>query len=440
MESELRDSSAVLTRGNVAQFEFLLDLYPQALQLKAESKKKKPEELKKYDQWYTNELPSRIKQRCVKEGTGYLTHEELIQTIKWKLARGKWRPRLKELITMNTPRVVQVETKKAIRQLMKKDDLTSAIQAMCNLKGVGPAMASAVLSATMPDSIPYMSDECMLSLPGMSDRSIDYTVAEYLKMVKHVRRASKRLASSGESKWTPRCIEQVLFSHHVIVHQKPELLEKMPAYTADGGGEAGETGDVKVENGTSVGDTAEASSDENTNTDNVTSNGQTETNSTVSDAEPTAIDGEDSRDTVTSSSAPADLVDNDEATNDSVMSNAGSSSCPTVTEDEDTCVDEDSNAALPSHPSDTAENSVPVSDESAVANGNGRNGYQDETSNQSEANSVGEKDSVASTTIQESDPNCNEDVIRTKRAATDESMDQATPSKCAKTVELATSE
>ena len=43
---------------------------------------------------------------------------------------------------MNTPRLVQLETKKAIRQLVKKEDLSSAIQAMCNLKGVGPAMAS----------------------------------------------------------------------------------------------------------------------------------------------------------------------------------------------------------------------------------------------------------------------------------------------------------
>lgn len=43
---------------------------------------------------------------------------------------------------MNTPRLCISETKKAFRALFKKDDLTSAIQALCNLKGVGPAMAS----------------------------------------------------------------------------------------------------------------------------------------------------------------------------------------------------------------------------------------------------------------------------------------------------------
>lgn len=43
---------------------------------------------------------------------------------------------------MNTPRLCISETKKAFRQLMKREDLLSAIQALCNLKGVGPAMAS----------------------------------------------------------------------------------------------------------------------------------------------------------------------------------------------------------------------------------------------------------------------------------------------------------
>ena len=42
---------------------------------------------------------------------------------------------------MNTPRVCMQETKKAFRKL-SKDDLLGAVQALCNLKGVGPQMAS----------------------------------------------------------------------------------------------------------------------------------------------------------------------------------------------------------------------------------------------------------------------------------------------------------
>jgi hypothetical protein len=52
-----------------------------------------------------------------------------------------FRPRLKDLVQMNTPRVVMQETKKAFRHLHKKN-LEAAVAAMSNLKGVGPAMAS----------------------------------------------------------------------------------------------------------------------------------------------------------------------------------------------------------------------------------------------------------------------------------------------------------
>ena len=98
----------------------------------------------------------------------------MVQTIKWKLAvsennsinndivelyqkyynliilckllnnfiqRGKFRPTLTNLVMMNTPRVCMQETKKAFRKL-SKDDMLGAVQALCNLKGVGPQMAS----------------------------------------------------------------------------------------------------------------------------------------------------------------------------------------------------------------------------------------------------------------------------------------------------------
>lgn len=43
---------------------------------------------------------------------------------------------------MNTPRVVMQETKKAFRAIDKRKDIESAVSALSNLKGVGPAMAS----------------------------------------------------------------------------------------------------------------------------------------------------------------------------------------------------------------------------------------------------------------------------------------------------------
>ena len=50
------------------------------------------------------------------------------------------------LVQMNTPRVVMQETKKAFRKLQKTNDLQAVIQGLCNVKGVGPAMASGELT------------------------------------------------------------------------------------------------------------------------------------------------------------------------------------------------------------------------------------------------------------------------------------------------------
>ena len=51
MDPALRSTAVLLAKGNSAQFEFVYKLYPQSLALKSQSKNKKPDELKKLDQW-----------------------------------------------------------------------------------------------------------------------------------------------------------------------------------------------------------------------------------------------------------------------------------------------------------------------------------------------------------------------------------------------------
>lgn len=126
---------------------------------------------------------------------------------------------------MNTPRVVMQETKKAFRQLIKRNDIESAIQAMSNLKGVGPAMASAVLAAGAPQLAPFMADECLLSLPEIE--GIDYTLKEYLRLVEKTKECVDRLNAEG-SGWTPHKVELAVWTHYVARDLKPELLEDMP--------------------------------------------------------------------------------------------------------------------------------------------------------------------------------------------------------------------
>jgi len=216
-------SSDFFENGSSKQFEWVLSKYDTAIQLKADSKSSKAETLLKLDKWYQNELPKKIKSRG-KEA--HLTHEELVQTIKWKLARGVFRPRLKDLVQMNTPRVVMQETKKAFRALWKRNDLESAVGALSNLKGVGPAMASAVLAAGAPEVAPFMADECLLSMPEIE--GIDYTMKEYLKLVDKTNKCVERLNAEGGN-WTPHKVELTVWTHYVMREFKPELFDDMPS-------------------------------------------------------------------------------------------------------------------------------------------------------------------------------------------------------------------
>merc|ERR1712001_766329 len=122
-----------LAEGNPKQFERTLPHSDVALRFKSESKSSKPENVIKLDKWYQNELPKKIKSRGK---DAHLVHDELVQTIKWKLARGKFFPQLTNLVQMNTPRVAMQETKKAFRKLVKTGDLQAAAQSLCTLKGV----------------------------------------------------------------------------------------------------------------------------------------------------------------------------------------------------------------------------------------------------------------------------------------------------------------
>lgn len=224
--SEVRQMSeittaAFLNKGSSSQFRYVLSLYDEALRLKAESKSKRPQELIKLDTWYQKEFPGKIKARGKDP---HIIHDELVTTMKWKLARGKFRPRLKELVTMNSPRVVETESRKAFRALFKKDDLGASIQYLCNLKGIGPATASAIITAAAPERAAFMADECLAAVPEIE--GIDYTLQEYLEMLKHIQQAVTRLG--GPDEWNPHQVELALWTHHILLTYKPILLQDMP--------------------------------------------------------------------------------------------------------------------------------------------------------------------------------------------------------------------
>lgn len=236
----ITNSTTFFQNGSSAQFEFMLGLYPQALRLKADTRGvgKKADKLIRLDEWYQNTLPKLIQKRGK---DAHLQHEELVQTMEWKQARGKFFPQLTHLIKINTPRAVMMETKKAFRKL---PNLEQALGALSNLKGVGITMASALLAAALPEAAPFMADECLMAIPEFE--SIDYTAKEYLKFVTHIQQAVDRLnlevhgpetetngseengAESKPKKWTAHNVELALWAHYVASDLQPELLKDMP--------------------------------------------------------------------------------------------------------------------------------------------------------------------------------------------------------------------
>merc|ERR1712001_38194 len=219
--------------GTNKQFEFVYSKYQEALQAKADSKNSKSEVLLKLDKWYQNELPKKIKSRG-KEG--HMTHEELVQLIKWQLARGKYYPQLTNLVRINTPRAVQTESRKAFRKL---PNLEAAITTLCGLKGVGTTLASAVLAAMAPELAPFMADECLLSMPEVE--GIDYTMKEYIKLVEKTKECVERLNAQGGD-WTPHKVEMTVWSFFVLRENKPHVLDDLPSADADAKRAARENG------------------------------------------------------------------------------------------------------------------------------------------------------------------------------------------------------
>merc|ERR1719461_920162 len=210
------NTKVFFAEGTPNQYDFTLTLYDKALRLKAESKSSKPENVIKLDKWYQNELPKKIKSRG-KES--HLTHEELVQLIKWKLARGKFYPQLTNLVRINTPRAVQTESRKAARKL---PNLEAAITTLCGLKGVGTTLASAVLAAMAPDLAPFMADELLLSMPEVE--GIDYTMKEYMKLVEKTKECVDRLNAQGGD-WNPHKVEMAVWTYYILREFKPDVLE-----------------------------------------------------------------------------------------------------------------------------------------------------------------------------------------------------------------------
>jgi len=138
----------------------------------------------------------------------FITKEELFAVVKWKFSVGKPRHALMKHLRSNTEACVREHSTAAIAKARgaaeTKMELTKkALEDIINLKGVGPATASAILSLVQPEIFAYMYDEVIeCFLPKRT-----YTLSTYITLNNNCLKIAKTLGNE----WTASRVATVLW-------------------------------------------------------------------------------------------------------------------------------------------------------------------------------------------------------------------------------------
>jgi len=214
---KMKGSPDFLSSASAKEFQGVLKLYPQALKAKVKSKSK-DNGLAELDKWYQEEFGSLMNSRS----PAYMSSEELVKMMKWKLSRGKFRPRLVQFAESNAPDFVKNTSEKGIK-LAKQNKVAAAITELSKLKGVGPATASGVLAAAVPEKCCFFADEVAAAIPGLAP--IKYTAEEYKSVNAFVSASAKRINDeSPEDDWTPHKVELAVWTFAVLKTLAPDQL------------------------------------------------------------------------------------------------------------------------------------------------------------------------------------------------------------------------
>jgi hypothetical protein len=212
---KFRQSSPMWTAGKDEWNRYLAE-YGRALETVPATppRGRNPKSLAEWESYVWEELPETLSQR----DPAYITQEELSNITTWKLKRGKWRPRLQALVNGNDDEAVREASADAFEHA--EADPGAAIDALCGLKGVGPATSAAVLAILRSD-VAFMSDELLLAIPKLNGQ-LKYTKKVFLTLLDESR---KKAAELGED-WTPKKVERACFAHARLVgaeDMKPDV-------------------------------------------------------------------------------------------------------------------------------------------------------------------------------------------------------------------------
>ncbi|CAN8076881.1 unnamed protein product [Agarophyton chilense] len=181
-----------------------LSSYPAAIAMREKDQNQK--DLVQLEEFVFSELPAMVKSR----DPPHITKEEYGKLVRWKLKRGKWRPRLQKFADEIEDDAVREASTEALA-LLEKKEVKKALQKLATLRGCGPATASVILSAVEP-TLPFMSDEILAAVLGQPSK---YTVKVYVELMDAVQKKMSELSKKDSSKeWTAINIENAIFANH----------------------------------------------------------------------------------------------------------------------------------------------------------------------------------------------------------------------------------
>ncbi|KAF3007580.1 hypothetical protein E8E13_007414 [Curvularia kusanoi] len=168
------------------------------------------------------------------KGEKQLIKSEVEKLVEWKLKHGTFRPSLMKLVRDNSAESIKNITSSAFAgcSSSSEKDVLRALTTLTQLRGIGPATASLLLSVLDPDGIPFFSDELFRWMcwgekgDGKDDgwdRKIKYNVKEYKDVVERVGQIRKRL---GVRAVDVEKVAYVLGMERANVDEDAERVEK----------------------------------------------------------------------------------------------------------------------------------------------------------------------------------------------------------------------
>ena len=160
--------------------------------------------LEELDRWYREELPGVLASRT----PPYVTRNDLVRLTRWKMKRGVWRQRNLLLVEGNSEEAVERTSREALAAL---PDPRKPVSLLVRLAGVGPATASAVLSAHSPEIYPFFDELVAEQIPGLGE--VAFTAPYYTRYADQLRNRTEQLNEACAHRvWTANDVSQALWA------------------------------------------------------------------------------------------------------------------------------------------------------------------------------------------------------------------------------------